>query len=407
MKSEQQEILKGVTPNGTPFSLYPPNHGCSSYQLRFTDPRSHKQLRISSKGVKQVRLALMAWAAQQVEGFVPGSTTGKVTVADLVLAVLKHKRNHQPRDYQEKLGNWERRLRDKFGDWDSRDLTAADIEDYKTWCSGAALDGSASRLLRSWAPIAKAVKPATVNLDLALLSKAYNDGMRTRLITIKPYIAKYTDKNLKPFVRQGFLDQSEYDRIMQLSLPLWLRAMICMAFTCGNRSAELKGLQVRQVNFLARNVRLYAGETKNGEGRLLGMTQEMYLLLEAACEGKGPDDFVFAREGGRQVGDIRKLWAGVLKQAGIERHITLHDFRRSAVRNGLNRGLTEQEVMAMGGWKTRAMLDRYNVRREGELQATMAKIEAGAKLERQLIAEQNCLRPSQILVSSAKPEVIN
>jgi hypothetical protein len=87
------------------------------------------------------------------------------------------------------------------------------------------------------------------------------------------------------------------------------------------------------------------------------------------------------------VGDFRKLWANVLHQANIGRRVTLHDFRRSAARNALNRGLTEQEVMAMGGWKTRSMLDRYNVRRENELVAAMKKIEAGAKAERELIRQ--------------------
>ena len=382
-----EPIIRGVAPNGTPFSLYPPSHGCTYWQLRFTDPRSRKQVRVSSRGVQQVRLALMAWATRQVNDYAPGNGAALVTVADLVEAVLQHKRNHQPRDYREKSRNWELRLKDKFGSWRAKDLTASAIEDYKTWCAGTKLDSSASRLLRSWPPIANQVQPGTVNLDLALLSKAYNDGIKKQVISTKPHIAKYTERQLKKYVRQGFLDQAEYDRIQALPhVPLWLKAMLSVAFACGNRAGELKSLEVRHLNFLARTIRLDVGSTKNGEGRLLGMTEEMYQLLQACCWSKQPGDYVFTRDG-KQVGDFRKLWANVLHQAGIGRRVTLHDFRRSAARNALNRGLTEQEVMQMGGWRTRSMLDRYNVRREDELVAAMKKIEAGAKAERELIRQ--------------------
>lgn len=405
------------TANGISYNLEQVKGGASWY-LRWTDSRNRQQLRKSTKC--QTLSNAHAFAAEFFQNYVMGQPTGKVTVADLVLSVLKFKRNHQPRDYSEKLRNWTLRLRDKFGNWDHRDLTPEVIEDYKTWCAGAELDSAASPLLRSWKPIAqtvvvnddgirielKPIAPATVNLDLALLSKAYNDGLRKRVIAIKPYIAKYTERDLKKSVRQGFLIQAEFDRIIALPLPLWLKAMITVAYTCGNRSTELKNLQVGQINFFARTIRLYAGETKNGDGRLVGMTEDMYQLLKAACWNKTAEDYVFTRDdlgqGGRQIGDFRKLWASVLRQAGISRPVRLHDFRRSFCRNGLNRGMTEQEVMDQGGWKTPAMLRRYNVRREGELVAAMNKMELGARLEREAVAAQQAAE--ERLMKSVKEE---
>lgn len=416
-------ILKSIAPSGTAFSLYPPSHGCTVYQLRYTDPRSHKQERISSKGVPQHRVALLAWGATQVEECCSNRTNGKLTVRHLIESVLQYKRNHQPGDYSRVLKIWVLRLRDKFGDWDSDDLTADVIEDYKTWLSGRKLSADASRLLRSWTPIdetvttvtdddgtehkrkLRALKPGSVNRDLALISLAYNRAYENDKISRKPRVEKFTDKELKPFVRKGFLTQGEYDRVMALPLPLWLRGFIACAYLWGNRSGELKGLKVRQVDLLNRIVTLEPGETKNSDGRVGGMTEEVEGLLRACCWHKGPDDYVFTRDDRnreeRQLEDFRLLWATVLRRAGITRKITPHDLRRAAVRNMLRRGIDLHTAMKIGGWKTTAMVQRYNIVVEDDMIAAAAKIEAGARAERALAA-QAAAQFSQILVSTEK-----
>jgi integrase len=45
--------------------------------------------------------------------------------------------------------------------------------------------------------------------------------------------------------------------------------------------------------------------------------------------------------------------------AGVPGRIP-HDFRRTAVCNLVHRGIPEKIAMAMVGWKSRQMLDRYN-----------------------------------------------
>ena len=53
--------------------------------------------------------------------------------------------------------------------------------------------------------------------------------------------------------------------------------------------------------------------------------------------------------------------------------VRIHDARCSAAINLLDAGVPESTVLKIGGWKTRAMLDRYNVVDEKRIRAAMVK----------------------------------
>src|SRR5438034_5767872 len=65
-------------------------------------------------------------------------------------------------------------------------------------------------------------------------------------------------------------------------------------------------------------------------------------------------------------------WARARKRAGLKNRI-MHDLRRSAARDFRRAGVSEGEVMALCGWKTRDMFDRYNIIDEADLAAAVAK----------------------------------
>lgn len=74
-----------------------------------------------------------------------------------------------------------------------------------------------------------------------------------------------------------------------------------MAYTYGFRRAELVGRPQRnhppmlasQIDMKNRTITLNPGTTKNTEGRVVKMTQEVYDLLKPCVEGKQPDEAVF------------------------------------------------------------------------------------------------------------------
>ena len=118
---------------------------------------------------------------------------------------------------------------------------------------------------------------------------------------------------------------------------------------------------------------LEVGSTKNEEGRITPMTDEVFKLLTACVVGKQPDDFVFTREDGRRVQSFRKRWKKVCLQAGVP-DLIFHDLRRSGVRNLRRLGVQESVVMKISGHKTRSVFERYNIIDEADLTEAARKL---------------------------------
>jgi len=148
-----------------------------------------------------------------------------------------------------------------------------------------------------------------------------------------------------------------------------------------------------ETNLLNRTITLDPGTTKNGEGRTIKMTQEVYALLMECVRGKAPDDLLFTRRNGKPVLDFRGAWYSLCQRSGLGKltktedgrekweGLIFHDLRRSAVRNMVRRGVPERVSMTISGHKTRAVFDRYNIVSESDLVEAARKIEAGRETE--------------------------
>jgi len=125
-------------------------------------------------------------------------------------------------------------------------------------------------------------------------------------------------------------------------------------------------MRCSQVDLLNNTVCLYSGETKNDEGRIVYLTEECRLLVTELRKGKQPDDFLLTRENGEPVRDLRGTWTALTEKAKLL-GLLLHDFRRSAVRNMVRRGIAERVAMKISGHKTRSVFERYNIISEADL----------------------------------------
>ena len=142
--------------------------------------------------------------------------------------------------------------------------------------------------------------------------------------------------------------------------------MFEVAFTFGWRFSEVLNLRVEQVNVAGGTIRLYPGETKNDEGRVVVMTDRVRRLLEPCITGKNAGDYVFTRENGKRVKDFRGAWKKVCEKAGVP-ELLFHDLRRTAVRNMVRSSIPERVAMQISGHKTRSIFDRYNIVSERDL----------------------------------------
>lgn len=254
----------------------------------------------------------------------------------------------------------------------------------------------------------------TINRELAALKRMFHLGYKATppKVTHLPNFPHLQEDN----VRKGFVEDEQYARLTAAVSELWLRAIIEIAHTYGWRREEILNLRVRQVDVSEGIIRLDPGSTKNRDGREATMTSAVQILLCECVRGKEPDDYVFTRPNGQPVRDFRHSWAQACIAAGLGRMVCkrchkevsgekckacgahgkglsysgliLHDGRRTAARNLRRAGVAEGTIMRIGGWRTRAVFDRYNIISQADIVDALQKLEL-RKAERIEMERQN------------------
>ena len=131
----------------------------------------------------------------------------------------------------------------------------------------------------------------TINRELSLLQRAFMLGYESQPRKVARPLRFHRLAESKP--RQGFIEQKTYDALAANCSDLFLRAMLCLAYSFGFRKSELLDLKVSDVNLLAGTLQLR--DSKNGEARKVLLTPDAKNLLAACIAGKSPENAVFTR----------------------------------------------------------------------------------------------------------------
>jgi len=194
-------------------------------------------------------------------------------------------------------------------------------------------------------------------------------------------------------VRKGFFDRSQIEAVCG-HLERELADVVRFAFTTGWRvPSEVLPLEWRNVDFSAGEVRLDAGSTKNGEGRVFPMTTGLRtLLLERHAEHKRLEKsgqlepwvfwrMVAEKRGGpkkpQPIVRFEKAWRNACAAVGLRGRI-LHDLRRSAVRTFVRQGICEHTAMKLSGHKTSSVFRRYDIVSPEDLRDAARKLDAAS-----------------------------
>jgi integrase len=316
----------------------------------------------------------------------------KVTFDSLANSLLDDYRINYRRSIQDAEGRLENHLRPFFGSYLAPAITTEKAREYllKRRAEGAA-DG-------------------TIQQEMALLKRTFSLAIRSNKIARAPYIPVPRVDN----VRKGFIEREGYIRL-HAELPEYLRPFVTMAYTTGMRRGEIVTLKWDNVDLLSGIVRLNVGETKNGEGRVIPLGEELLECLKSQLRLRNntvPDcPLVFFRiirtkenpvPSWVPIGDFRKVWETACAKCGLV-GLLIHDLRRAAVRNLLRAGVQEQVAMKLSGHLTRAIFARYNIVSEQDL------TDAVRKLQRFQEAAEPACPPAQVgpSVSPAQSALVN
>lgn len=228
---------------------------------------------------------------------------------------------------------------------------------------------------------------ATINRELSALKRMLNLGARQTPPKVDrvPYIAMLKENNVK----KGFFEHGDFIALRK-NLPDYLKGLVTFCYKVGWRESEVTGLTWAQVDLHQGIVRLEVGETKNDEGRTVYLDNELKEIFKNQWELRKKNriitPYVFTNPAGNdKIHCIRRSWNTACIITGIgygyrlsKEHIqkwegklpkgpTLHDFRRTAVRNSIRAGVPERVAMTISGHKTRSVFDRYNIVNDDDL----------------------------------------
>jgi len=143
-------------------------------------------------------------------------------------------------------------------------------------------------------------------------------------------------------------------------------------------AGEALAVERSHVDLVAGLIRLH--ETKNDEPRVVPLPSILRMMLKEIEPKVGR---VFDST------NLRKEWMTACTACGLGRKIevegkpddplylglTIHDLRRSAMRNLVRSGVPETIAMRIGGHRTRSFFDRYAIASEGDFKKAMQTVE--------------------------------
>jgi integrase len=213
---------------------------------------------------------------------------------------------------------------------------------------------------------------ATINRELAALKRMFRLGQQSTppKVIRAPKFPKLAENN----IRKGFLEDGQYQKLVEYCPDLWFRSLVECGRTYGWRISELLSMRVNQLDIDQRVIRLEPGTTKNRDGREVLMTDSVHKLLSALVHGKSADDYVFTRTNGKPVRDFRGVWQNACAYAGVP-ELLFHDLRRTGARNLRRAGVAEGIIMKIGGWRTRSVFERYAIVSRSDMNDAILKLQ--------------------------------
>ena len=251
--------------------------------------------------------------------------------------------------------------------------------------------------------------PGEINRECAILRRMFTLAWRKRRVPRRPYIAGLDESG---HVRKGFFEDADYAALVRVLEPMCLRlrtrhgrlvpigaalrpALDVAFITAWRLASEILTLEWRHIDRQRQIMTLDPARSKNGEGRvypygahpdLVRVIETQWRQHEALAQQGTIVPHVFHLEGQPLyhvrphqhdapylVGIGRRAFSAACTAVGLP-HKMLHDFRRTAARAMSETGMGEKRAMELGGWKTRIVFDRYDVKNLRDLERAVSQL---------------------------------
>jgi integrase len=221
--------------------------------------------------------------------------------------------------------------------------------------------------------------PATIRLELRVLSAAFKIGMRRKWVPAAPLFPTVHVAN----TRTACFTDAELAALLH-ALPEPIRSLTEFGSLTGWRLRECLRLRWSSVNFEDHTIRLHPAESKSGRGRvfpfrtlpaLAALLQRQRAERWRIERERGVAvEFVFHRQG-RPIVSHYDVWEKACAQAGLHDR-RFHDLRRYAAQRLVRAGVARSEAMALLGHQTESMFVRYAINDLPMLERAVGKIAA-------------------------------
>ena len=195
------------------------------------------------------------------------------------------------------------------------------------------------------------MQPAKLLRHLTVLKAAFNRGKRLGVVKENPACLVKPPKVNNVLVRYLTPDQ---ESTLLYHIPEKYRPLILMALNTGLRQGELLRLTWADVDWNVGVLTIH--ETKAGERRRTPMNSTVVGLLSTLKTGSGanPIERVFPFDARY----VRRVFEESVKSSGLT-PFRFHDLRHTFASRLAMQRANDRTLMALGVWKSPAMLSRY------------------------------------------------
>ncbi|MDO8141428.1 MAG: site-specific integrase [Candidatus Brocadiales bacterium] len=201
------------------------------------------------------------------------------------------------------------------------------------------------------------VKPASVNRELSMLSKAFNLACK-EWEWVKENPVSKVSKDKENNERDRWLTDDEEKRLLENS-PQWLKEIIIFDLNTGLRQNELLSLTWDRVDLFRRVIVIQ--ESKNGKPRTIPLTQTaLDILTEKSKVINLKTGLVFPNGKGKKIvyNVLTFPFNKAKARAGIE-NFHFHDLRHTFATRLAQRGVDIYKISKLLGHKDIRMTQRY------------------------------------------------